>query len=124
MDLSGTLKSVVLDGIPFDVAADTNVTEIGSNVESESIPSSGRNMRKMTKRPENREGVTLLCNDAERVLIKELAERTVDFPMSYETAGGSVYSCNGYIEFESRETQENKATIQMLPRVGWDEFIN
>lgn len=123
LDTSGTLKSVVIDGTSFDVVADTNVTEIGSNIESESIPSSGRNMRKITKRAENREGIVLICNDGERPLLKALAETEEDFAMSYTTSSGSVYVAEGWIQFETRETQENRATIQMHPRNGWAEFI-
>lgn len=122
-DVAGTLRRVTLDGVTFDVPADVNVTEVGSGFLNESIPSSGRNMRKMTKRAQNREGVVVLCNGAERELLQELAERLSDFPMSYETAGGDVYRAIGGIEFESRETEENRAAIQLLPRNGWDAFI-
>lgn len=122
-DVSGTLQSVMLDNIPFDVVADVNVTEIGSSVESEMIPTSGRNMRKLTKRSQNREGVVLVCNDQERAVLKTLAEKTQDFPMSYTTASGSTYTAVGSIEFESRETQENRASIIMQPRKDWDEFL-
>ena len=122
-DISGTLRNVMLDGIPFDPVGDINVTEVGSSIESESIPSAGRNMRKMTRIPENREGIVLMCNDSERSLLKELAERTVDFSMSFTLASGTVYSASGWIQFENRETQDNRATIQMHPRNSWDEFI-
>lgn len=122
-DISGTLLKVTLDGITFDVAADTNVTETGSGVENEGVPSSGRNMRKMTKRVQTREGITLLANGDERELLQSLSERRADFPMSYTTAAGDVYRAQGWIEFENRETEENRATIQMHPRNGWDAFV-
>lgn len=122
-DISGTLRKVTLDGVTFDVPADVNVTETGSKFLNESVPSSGRNMRKMTKRPENREGLVLLANGAERELLQQLAERLSDFPVSYETAGGDVYRAVGWIEFENRETEENRAAIQLHPRNGWDSFV-
>ena len=123
-DISGTLRKVTLDGVTFDVMADTNVSEIGSRWENEAIPTSGRNMKKMTRRPQNRESVVLACNGAERELVQELAERTTDFPMSYETAAGDVYRTVGWIEFENRETEENRATIQMHSRDNtWDAFV-
>lgn len=122
-DITGTLRKVTLDGITFDVMADTNVTETGSQWQNEAIPTSGRNLKKMTRRPEIREGVVLACNGSERDLLKEMAERTTDFPMSYETAAGDVYRATGWIEFESRETEENRATIQMHPRDSWESFL-
>jgi hypothetical protein len=122
-DITGTIRKVTLDGVTFDVMADTNVTEVGSGWQNEAVPTSGRNLRKMTKRVETREGITLACNGAEREVLKDLADRSADFPMSYETAAGDVYRATGWIEFENRETEESRATIQMLPRNSWDAFL-
>jgi hypothetical protein len=122
-DLSGTLRRITLDGITFDCMADTNATEVGSAFENSAVPTSGRNMRKMMRRTENREGIVLACNGSERELLRGLADRRTDFPMSYETAAGDVYRAQGWIEFENRETEENRATIQMHPRTEWEPFI-
>jgi hypothetical protein len=122
-DITGTLRKVTLDGVTFDVMADTNVTEVGSAWQNEAVPTSGRNLKKMTRRVEAREGVVLACNGSEREVLKDLAERTADFPMSYETAAGDVYRATGWIEFENRETEEGRATIQMHPRNGWESFL-
>ena len=122
-DVTGTPLKVILDGTTFDVMADTNITETGSQFEISAVPTSGRNMKKMVRRPESRESVVLACNGDEREVLKELAERIEDFPMSYETAAGDVYRCAGFIEFENRETEESRATIQMLPRDKWESFV-
>lgn len=122
-DIAGSIRKLILDGITFDVPADANISEVGGGFESESIPTSGRNMHKMTRRPENRESVVVMANGAERDLLKTLSERTDDFTMSYTTAGGDVYRCSGWIEFEARETEENRATIQLHPRTTWDAFV-
>jgi hypothetical protein len=122
-DISGTIRKVTLDGVTYNVAADANITEVGSAYQNESVPTSGQNMRKMTKRSENREGIDLIVNGDERDNLKMLAERVDDFPMSYETAAGDIYRATGWIEFESRETQDNKATVQLLPRDNWESFI-
>ncbi len=122
-DTTGSIKKVTLDGVTFDVFADTNISETGSAFENSSIPTSGRNLRKMVGRPENREGVVLACNGFERGVLKGLADGVADFPMSYETAGGDVYRAAGWIEFENRETEESRATIQMHPRDTWTEFV-
>jgi hypothetical protein len=122
-DIAGSIRKVTLDGVTYDAAADTNISEVGSAYQNESVPAPGRNMRKMTKRAENREGIVLLCNASERDALKALADRTTDFPMSYETAAGDVYRATGWIEFENRETEENRASVQMHPRKSWQSFI-
>lgn len=123
-DVAGTPKKLILDGITFDFAADTNISEIGSSYVNEVIPTSGRSFLKQTKRTENREGVTIIANGAERELLKALAERQTAFSMSYETAAGDVFRTVGWIEFETRETEENRATLQLLPQAPWDSFLS
>jgi hypothetical protein len=122
-DVTGTPRKVTLDGITFDVFADTNIKEVGSKWENAAVPTSGRNMHKMTKRVESREGITLATNGAERDILKELSERNTDFPMSYELASGDVYRATGWIEFESRETEENRSTVMLHPRTDWSAFL-
>lgn len=120
---AGSIRKVTLDGITFDTLADTNITEMGSQYEVEGIPTSGGNIKKMTRRVETRESVIIACDGAERDILKGLAERIEDYPMSYETAAGDVYRSPGYIEFVSRETEENRAEITMIPRETWDSFL-
>lgn len=120
----GSLRKVTLDGTTFDVFSDTNISETGSAYENEGIPTSGRTMRKMTKRIQVRENVVIACNGEEREIIEELADRLDDFPMSYETAGGDVYRTVGFINFDNRETENEKATIKMIPRDKWEPFLS
>lgn len=122
-DVSGTIRKLTLDGITFDVMADTNISETGGPFENENIPTSGRNIRKMTRRPENREGVVVGANGAERQTLRTLSQRTDNFPMSYTTAGADVYRAQGGIEFENRETEENRASLQLLPIGEWAPFL-
>ena len=122
-DVSGTLRGVTLDGVAFNVMGDADISEMGGGVEVEMIPTSGPAMKKMTRRNQTRESVVLSCSDAERELLQELSERIADFPMSYSVASGSAYFADGGIEFESRTTAENRATIKMLPRNQWEAFV-
>lgn len=122
-NIAGSIRKLTLDGTSFDVMADTNITEVGSQFENDAVPTSGANMRKMTRRAENREGIVVACNGAERDLLKGLSERSTDFPMSYETAAGDVFRSTGWIEFENRETEENRGAVKMFPRSKWTQFI-
>ena len=121
--VSGSIRKATLDGVPYEVAADSNISEVGSAYQNELVPSSGGNMRKMTKRAEQREGLVLLVDASERSNLRTLADRDTAFPMSYTTADGSVYRATGWIEFENRETEENRAAITLLPEGEWEEFI-
>lgn len=121
-DIVGALRNVTLDGTTFNVFTDANVKETGSGWENTAIPTSGPTLRKMVKRVEERESVVLAANGDEREILRDLADGLDDFPMSYTTAAGDVYRCTGFIEFESRETEENRATIKMIPRGDWSFF--
>ncbi len=122
-DVSGSIKKVTLNGVTYDVMADANVSEVGGGTANDMLPTSGRNVRKTTKRVQTREGIILACNGSERELLQALSESDGDFPMSYETAGGDTYRATGVIEFESRETEENRATVTLLPRGEWSTFL-
>lgn len=124
VDITGTPRKITLDGVTFDVMADTNISEIGSRFENEPVPTSGRTMKKMTRRSQGAESVTVACNGEERTLLREFDERQENFSMSYELASGDVYRTVGFIIFESRETEEHRATIQMHPAETneWEEF--
>jgi hypothetical protein len=122
-DIVGAIRKVTLDGVTFTCMADTNISEVGSAWENSDVPTSGRTIRKMVKRSEKRENVVLACNGAEREILKELSERTEDYTMSYETAAGDVYRTMGWIDFATRETEENRATITLFPRDKWESFL-
>ena len=122
-NIVGAIRRVTLDGVTYDVFPDANVSEVGAKWKNEPVPTSGRTLRKMTKQTESRTGIALACNGAERDVLKALAENTDDFTMSYETACGDVYRCKGFIDFETRETEEGRAMISMHPRDAWEAFL-
>ena len=123
MGVVGSIRKVTLDGVTFAAMASANIKEIGSAYLNDAIPTSGKNVRKMTKRADIREGIELALNGAERDYVSALADRIDNFPMSYETASGDVYRTVGWIEFESMETEEGKATIKMIPEDKWESFL-
>ncbi|HUX61448.1 MAG TPA: hypothetical protein VMV32_09075 [Ignavibacteriaceae bacterium] len=122
-DGSGSILKITLDGITFDVMADSNFNETGSGFENDRIATSGKSFKKMTKRVEKVESVILKANANDKQQLKYLSEKLEDFPMSYKTADGSVRRAKGSIYFETRETEENRATIQLHPANGWEEFV-
>jgi hypothetical protein len=117
---------LTLDGIPFDVPGDINITINLSPFETEGVPSSGRTMFKMTMRNPMAEGVTLLTDPSEQEVLRGFAERLESFPMAITLADGSVVRTTGRINFENVETESNQSTIQLLPDTSleaWEYFV-
>ena len=112
---SGTPRKVTIDGLTYDVAADTNITLNLSPYETEGVPSSGRTMYKMTVRNPTAEGITIIADPSEQEVLRETAERMESFPISVTLADNSVYRTTGRINFENVETESNKATVIIIP---------
>ncbi len=115
-DVSGTLRKLTIDGVTYDVFADTNVNAIPTQYENTAVPTSGRSMQKKVRRVATRESVTVACNADEQEVLQELDEGTDSFTISYQTAAGETWSTTGFISFESHETEENKATSSIASR--------
>jgi len=122
---SGTPRKLTLDGVSYDVAADTNITLNLSPYETEGIPSSGRTMMKRTKRTQTAESITILASPTEQDALRILAERLDVFPCAITMADGAIWRTTGNINFESVESEENRATIIIIPDRspdGWALF--
>lgn len=113
--VSGTLRKVTIDGISYDAAFDANVTLNLSPYETEGVPTSGRTMFKKMLRSPNAESVVLVVSPVEQDTLRQAAERLDTYPMSVTLADGSVYTTVGQINFENVETEENRASIMIIP---------
>ena len=114
-EATGTLRGVIFDGLTFRVPADINISLNLSEYENENIPTSGLSVQKKTLRSPDGEGVVLIANPIEQESLRDLAGRLEAFPISAELADGSVWRTTGTINFENVETQENRATIRIMP---------
>ena len=124
-EASGTLRGMNFDGLELRVPADINITLNLSEYENENIPTTGLSVPKKTLRSPDAEGVVLIVNPIEQETLRELAARLQAFPMSAELADGSVWRTTGNINFENVETQENRATVKIMPdrAIGaWELF--
>lgn len=122
-NISGTPRKVVINGVTYDVFADTNINLIPSKYEIEGLPTSGVTMYKMTKRVETAESLTLKTNPAEKEELKSVAESLADATLAIELADGSTFKASGKINYESFESEENKSTVQLIPSDGWTPFL-
>ncbi len=124
-NISGTPRKLTLDGVSYDVAADTNITMNLSPFETEGVPTSGRTMYKMTIKTQTAESIPIVASETEQDQIRVLAERLDTFPMAVTMASGSVWRTTGKINFESVESEENRAGIVIIPDRspdGWSLF--
>ena len=121
-DISGTLRDVTLNGVSFRVMADTNVTS-NLTTENEAIPTSGGNMRKVTRKAAIKESVVLGCNLAEFELLKALHASQSVFPMAVTYADGTTHYSEGGINCENHESEENRASVILQPTRDWEAFI-
>ena len=118
-DVSGSTRKCLLNGVPFRVAADANLSQIFTKFENDMIATSGDGMRKMMKRIQTLESLDLVTNALERDILKSYAESTDNIRVSITNAAGDVADCEGAIEIEKYESEENKTTIKVLPIGDW-----
>ena len=122
MARSGTPRRVTLDGVTYNVAADANFSQTPP-VTNEGVRHTGGTLIKKTLEVGQVESVTLIVNGAENASLEELADRNVNFPMSYELASGDVYRATGQINLDNRETEETRRDITLIPDGTWQPFL-
>ena len=124
MATSGSIRKLTIEGIPFDVMADANFSEVFSQYEVEVIATSGKGMKKFTKRVPTVEGVVLGTSGADRERLKAWNEGLADLKFSYTNAAGDTAKAQGHFNIESNESEENRTTITLMPTSGnWTVFL-
>lgn len=122
-DISGTPRSVSLDGVSFRIAADANLTDNFTVWVNEMQATSGSGMLKKTKRIPTVENVPLVVNGAEREQIRVFNDQTDLITMNYKDASGNVFRTEGTISVEGLETETNRCTITMQASEEWVAFL-
>ena len=124
MSVVGSIKRVTVDGLSFDVMADSNFTQNNSKFDNEGVATSGKNLQKKTARVQMIESVSIATDEDEDRQLQLLADTNDEYPLSYETAAGRVYRATGFIKYENRETETGTTKIQLIPTDpdGWDLF--
>ena len=122
-DVAGTVRSVTIGGLPFNVAGDANFSVILTGWENSRIPHSGGSMKKMIKRIRTIEGIVLVLGGTDRDNLKRFAEASDDITLAFEDAAGNNYHSEGSIEFEAWETEENRCNLILQPADEWTPFL-
>ena len=119
----GTPRKVVIDGVTYDVMADTNITYNASKYAIEGQATTGDALFKYTKRIPQMEGITIAATPAILEDLKLKADSLADKTLSVEFADGSVYKASGRINYENWESESGKATVQLIPKRDWEPFL-
>jgi len=122
MSVAGSIRKFSIEGIPYDVAADANISRKPTKVDNDMIATSGKGMRKVTRVTPKAESIDLLVNSEEMEQIKSFAEGLDNVKIDFETADGTVHRCVGQIQIDSHNTEDNKATLVALPEDDWTTF--
>jgi hypothetical protein len=123
---SGTIRSLTIDGVTYDVPADINITFNISSFETEGVATTGRTVFKKTRRVPTQEGVVVMTTPEEMVALKKKAESLAEKTFSVELADGSVFKTAGEFNYENVETEENRSSIVIIPnkcKDAWTEFL-
>ncbi len=120
--MSGSIRSLVLDKINFDVAVDSDFDRKPTQT-IEAQPTSGKTNFKRTKENPNVESVDIIADGTDRENILELAESVPSFDIAYTNAEGDSYTGKGLITITADNTQDNKISIMLLPENGFTAII-
>lgn len=122
MPVSGSIRKVVIDGLPLNAAADGNFGKT-PKLTKEAVRHSGGNMIKITLASGNVEGAKLICTPSEYATLESKADERTSYSMSYEMADGSVWRGVGQIALDNYESEEHSVEITMIPDSGtWELF--
>jgi len=123
MSTSGSVRSLSIDGISFDVMSDANLSGLLNEFENDMIPTSGSPMLKKMRRIVKVESVVLATNWAEKEVLIEFADQLDLVTFSIEYASGTILKTKGTFNIESDESEENRTSITILPSQRWSSFI-
>ncbi len=112
---TGTVKRVNIEGVPYDVPADINITFNRSGFTIEAIATNGKTINKYIRRVQTMESIPLMTAPAEMEELNSVAETLADVTLSVELADGSSYKTTGRINFESYESEEGRSAVTFIP---------
>lgn len=120
---SGTINSLSLNGLPFDVAADADFTEVFTEYVNTVIKTSGKGSISQEKRVPEVSGVVLIIKPGDKSLLKAMADSGEEVSMTYVNRAGNKYSGLGTFNVESNTTKENRTSLTLLPTGSWTESL-
>jgi hypothetical protein len=119
--MAGSIRKLSLDGVTFNVAADSNF-KINPRTKKEGVPHSGGNEIKETTDVAQVDGGTIIANDNEYSKLLTIQKKS-QINMSFIKNDGSVYVSQGTFSIEGYESEENRVELVLIPITGeWTLF--
>lgn len=122
MARSGSIRSVVLDKVNYDVAADSDFDRKPPQT-IEAQETSGKTNFKVTKENPMVESVDIIADGVDRQSLLALSAEVASFDMAYVTSNGDAYTGKGFISITADGTQDAKMSIILMPENGWTAVV-
>lgn len=119
----GTLKKLTIDGETFNVAADGKMDFTVGQYEIEGQATTGETLMKMTKRPENMEGLELTGTPSMLERLRPKANSLVDVTLAVTTIDGATYRGTGRITADKWDSSTGKVSVNLIPSDEWTAFL-
>jgi len=121
LNITGTPKRIILDGVTYSCKADAAPTK-QSRTKNEPYRHTGGVGLKQTLQIPHVKAFSIEATSAQFEELEDLAARQQPFPMSFELADGSVYRSAGTINLGDHAMTENKVDVEMFPVDEWALF--
>lgn len=113
--LAGTPRKLLIDNVPYSVAADADFSESVANFENTLIAGSGAPMISQEAKPDVIEDVVLLVDAGQKERLRNVANSGNIVTFMYQNRAGDKYRSQGTIGIDSNKTKENRLTLSLLP---------
>jgi hypothetical protein len=119
---AGSVIGSKVNGIPYNVAADANVSLI-DRLEKEGVPHSGGVMIKRTIVSNQAEAIKYILRPSEYDFLRGQVSETGDKDLSYQMADGSNITTTGEVTLGPYQTEDSSCEVTFLTTTGeWDIF--
>ena len=115
----GSLRKLIINGIPLNVKNDANIKETWGKYDVEDIQTTGGNIVKATLRSELRENIDCVANVSEKKQIRDIADELAYVPCSYTDANGITIKAACVVEVSDANTADGLLQLRLHPSGEW-----
>lgn len=112
---SGTLRQVIVAGIKLKVSADNDAKLPGGKYKNEPVPHSGGAEQKKVKVSGSITGINVIITALAHEQLQQINDRTDEYQLSLVDIQGNTWRTTGFIDYDGRQTADNKGSLDMHP---------
>lgn len=120
---TGDIRQFTFNKLDLRVIGGSDFSRKTGKFAKENIPTSGGPDIKFTKQTEDIESVEVAVDGAERELVRDASNETVNRDMAYVTANGDTYTNSGQITITADSTADGKMTLTLLTTGDWSPIV-